>query len=71
MTELEHNKSNKYLGTMEANGISYTLNKEKIRKEFSWRIRTILRMELKAKNKVIAVNTLAIPIMTNSLNIIN
>ena len=65
ITMLEHNK------TYEANGINHSINKEKIKKEFSRRIRAILRTEVNAKNKVIAINSLAIPVMTYSLNIIN
>ena len=57
--ELEKNKTNKYLGINEANGINHTIIKEKLRNEFYRRIRAILKPELNAKNKVIAINTLA------------
>ena len=46
------------------NNINNTINKEKLREEFYWKIRAELRTGLNAKNKVIAINTLAIPIMT-------
>ena len=45
ITELKHNKTNKYLGINETNGINHTINKEKISKEFFGRIRAILRTE--------------------------
>ena len=32
ITELEHDKTNKYLGMNEANGINHTMNEEKIQK---------------------------------------
>ena len=51
--------------------INCIINKEKIRKEFLRGIRAILGKELNAKHKFIAVNTLAIPVMTYGFNIKN
>ena len=47
------------------------MNKENIRKELYRRIKAILRTELNAKNRFIAINTLAILLVTYSFNIIN
>ena len=40
--------------------------KEKIRKECYWRARTILKTEHNYANRVEAINTLAIPVVTYS-----
>ena len=45
--------------------------KGKIRKVFFTRIGSLLRTELNVKNSAIAMNTLIIPVVTNSFNIIN
>ena len=42
-----------------------------MRKEFQNRIKALLITEWNTKNKVIAINTLTIPVMTKSFNIIN
>ena len=70
ITKLEHNKTYKYLGII-TNGINYTINKERIREEHYSRITRITRTELNIKNKVIAINTLAILVVMYSFNIIN
>ena len=51
ITELEHNKTYKYLGINEANDINHTINKEKIRKEFYRWIKATSRTVLNVKNK--------------------
>ena len=45
--------------------------KEKIRKECYRRVRGVLQSELNAKNKLKAINTLAIPAVTYSFNVVN
>ena len=45
--------------------------KEKIRKECYRRVRAILKTELNSANRTEAINTLAIPVVTYSFNIIN
>ena len=55
----------------EGDGIQHSKMKEKIRKECLRRIRSIMKTELEAKNIIIAINTLALPIVTYSFNIIN
>ena len=69
--ELEQEGAYKYLGIKEAEEVSNAANKEKVRKEFYRRVRAILPTELNARNKVMAINSLAIPIVTYSFNILN
>ena len=45
--------------------------KEKIRKEYYRRIRLVLKTELNSKNCIEAINTLALPVVLYSFNIIN
>ena len=52
-------------------GIQDSKMKEKIRKECLRQIRSIMKTELNAKNIIIAINTLALPMVTYSFNIIN
>ena len=61
----------KYLGVNEGNGIQHSSMKEKIRKECYRRVRALLKSELNAQNRITAINTLAIPVVSYSFNIIN
>ena len=45
--------------------------KKKIRKKCCRRVRAVIHIELNAKNKLQAINTIAIPVITYSFNIIN
>ena len=45
--------------------------KEKIRKECYRRIRAVLQSEMNAKNTLEAINTLAIPVVSYSFNVVN
>ena len=69
--DLENEKVYKYLGVDESDGIQHSKMKEKIRKEYYRRIRLILKSELNSANKMGAINTLAVPVVTYSFNIIN
>ena len=53
----------KYLGVDESDGIQHSKMKEKTRKEYNRRVRLILRTELNGRNKVEAINSLAIPVI--------
>ena len=48
-----------------------TTMKEKIRNECIRRVRSIMKTELNSKNRITAMNTLAIPVVTNSFNVVN
>ena len=69
--DLEQERSYKYLGIEEAGTISHKQMKERIRKEFYRRVRKVLQSDLNSKNKMTALNTLAIPVVTYSFNIID
>ena len=69
--DLDQDGTYKYLGIDEGDGIQHSTMKEKIRKEYYRRVRMILKTELNASNKYQALNSLAVPIITYSFNIIN
>ena len=65
--ELDQEETYKYLGIEEGDGIQHGKMKDKIRKECY----SVLQSELNAKNKLKAINTLAIPEVTYSFNKVN
>ena len=69
--ELDQEETYKYLRTKKVDGIQHGKMKEKIRKECYRRVRGVLKSELNAKNKLEAINTLAIHVETYSLNVVN
>ena len=69
--ELDQEGVYKYLGIEEGDGIQHNKMKEKIRREYYRRIRLILKTELNSKNKIQALNTLAVPVVTYSFNVID
>ena len=62
--ELEQEESYKYLGINEGDGIQHSQMKEKIRKEYYRRVRLVLKSELNAANRIQAITTLAVPVVT-------
>ena len=69
--ELEQERTYKYLGVNEGDGIQHAATKEKIRKEYYRRIRLIIKSELNASTRVETISTVAVPVVTYSFNIIN
>ena len=69
--ELNQEEIYKYLGIEEGDGIQHGRMKEKIRKESYRRVRAVPQSELNAKNKLEAINTLAIPVVSYSCNVVN
>ena len=61
----------KYLDIDE--NISYvgTVNKERVMKEYLTRVKKIWQSELSSFNKVIAYNTFSMPVLTNTVGIID
>ena len=45
--------------------------KERLKQEYSRRLRKILKSELKARNKITAIGALAVPVLRYSSGIIN
>ena len=69
--ELEQGKTYKYLGIEESEGIQQQQMKERLKQEYSRRLRMIPKSELKAKNKITAIGALAVPVLRYSFAIIN
>jgi hypothetical protein len=69
--ELEQGKTYNYLGIEESDGIQHQQMKERLKKEYTRRLRMILKFELNAKNKITAIGTLAIPVLRYSFGIIS
>ena len=68
--ELDQEETYKYLGIKEGDGIQHETMKEKIRRECFRRVRAVLQSELNAKNKLEAIDTLAIPVVSYSFNVV-
>jgi hypothetical protein len=69
--ELDDNETYKYLGIDECDGVQHGKMKDKIRKEYYRRVRLVTRSELNSSNQIQAINSLAIPVVTYSFNILN
>ena len=69
--DLAQEKNYKYLGVEEGGGISHSKMKGKIRNEFCKRVRKVLKTELNSKNKLMAINCLAVPVVTYGFNLID
>ena len=59
------------MGVTEGDGIQHSPMREKIQKGCFRRVRSILRSELNARNRINAINSLALPVVTYSFTIIN
>jgi len=69
--KLDPRKAYNYLGIEESFDIQHKNEKEKLKKEYSRRLRLVLSTELSAKNKIQAVGSLAVPALKYSFGIIN
>jgi len=68
--ELDPRKAYKYLGTEESFDIQHKNEKEKL-KEYLRRLRLVLGTELSAKNKIQAIESLAVPVLKYSFGTVN
>jgi len=68
--ELEQGKTYNYLGIEEGEGIQHQQMKERLRQEYSKRLRMILKSDLNARNKI-TTEALAVPVLRYSFHIIN
>jgi len=68
--EQEQGNTYKYLGTGESEGIHQQM-KERLKQEYSRRLRMILKSELNARNKITAIGALAVPVLRYNFGIIN
>jgi hypothetical protein len=71
MQELEQGKTSKYPGTEESDGIQHQQMKERLKKEYTRRLRNILKSELNAKNKITAIAALAVLVLRYNFGMIN
>jgi hypothetical protein len=69
--ELEQGKTYKYLGAEESDGVQRQQMKERLKEEYSRRLRMVLKSEVNAKNKITATGALAVPVLRYSFGIIN
>ena len=68
--EIDADNGYKYLGILEADDIKDTEMKEKIRSEYVWRVKKILKSHLNSRNVVTAINSRAVSIIRYSARII-
>ena len=68
--DLEQDKVHKYFYVDESSGIQHATIKQKLKEEFVRRTRLTFKTELNSENRITAINTLALPIITYSFNII-
>ena len=71
ITGLEPGQVYKYLGVDESNGIQHSTMRERLRREYFRRVKMVLRTELYGRNKVLAINGLALPVLTYSFGVIH
>ena len=69
--ELDPRKAYKYLGIEESHDIEHKNEKEKLKKEHLRRLRLVSDTGLRAKNKIQAIGSLAVPVLRYSFEIIN
>jgi len=68
---MELDKTYKYLGIEEGGGIDNSQLKNKLVKEYYHWDRQIVKTELNLKNKITAINNLALPVLAYSFGILN
>ena len=68
--ELESDKSYKYLGILEANGIVRTEMKGKIQKEYYRRMRQLTSSKLNCENTIMGINSQAVSLVRYSAGIL-
>ena len=69
--DLDEAETYKYLGMEEEEGVQHHKMKVKIRKEYERRIKLVFKSELNARNKIAAINTLAVPVVLYSYGVID
>ena len=67
--DLDQTETYKYMGMEEGQGNQHHKMKVKIRKEYKRRIMLVLKSELNARNKIAAINTLAVPVIPYSYGV--
>ena len=68
--DLNQAETYKYLRMEEGEDVEHHKMKVKIREEYKRRIKLVLKSELNTRNKIAAINTLAVPVILYSYGII-
>ena len=68
--DLHQAETYKYLGMEEREGVQHQ-KMVNIRREYKKRIKLVLKSELNARNKIAAINTLAVPVILYSYGVID
>ena len=69
--DLNQAETYEYLEMEEREELQHHKMKVKIRKEYKRRIKLVLKTELSARNKIAAINTLAVPVILYSYEVID
>ena len=69
--ELSNTESYKYLGVEESSNTHHKNMREKLKKEYYRRLRMILSTELSSPNKIMAINSLDLPVLSYSFGVVN
>ena len=69
--DLDQAETYKYLGMEEGEEVQHHKMKVEIRKEYNRTIKLVLKSELNARNKIAAINTLAVPVILYSYGFID
>ena len=67
--DLDQAETYKYPGMEEGEGVQHHTMKVKITKEYKGRIKLVLKSELNARNRIAAINTLAVPVILYSYGV--
>ena len=68
---LEPGQVYKYLGVDESNGIQHSMMGERLRREYFRIVKVVLRTELYGRNKILAINGFALPVLTYGFGVIH
>ena len=63
LLDLEQEEVYKYLGVNKGSGIKHAMMKEKLRKKCIRRVKIIMKTELNSKNRINAINTIAVAVI--------
>ena len=69
--DLDQAETYQYLGMEDGEGVQHHKMKVNIRKEYRRRIKLVLKSELNSRNKIAAINTLAVPVICYSYGVID
>ena len=68
---LEQGQVYKYLGVDESNSIQHSMMRERLRREYFRRVKLVLPTELRGRNKSLAINGFALPVLTYGFDVIH